>query len=366
MNRSIRFLVMLLVIFTAVSLTALAQSGTWAFTGPVASAGSNASSTLLQDGRVLFAGGNFGGIGVASKNAQLYSPVTNTWSAATKMRAARNWPTGTLLPDGRVLIVGGSNGKLSGNYLVILKTAELFDPAAGTFTLSAAKMKTARGGQTATLLPNGKVLITGGMNVYMPRIRWGTCTNLAELYDPATDTFSSAGAMSTPRCGHSATLLPNGKVLVVSGTTAELYDWTTNTWSATGSPSVARNGSGVALLANGKVLFAGPVASAELYDPVSGTWSATGSPSNTYANGATNPAVLLLNGKVLMVGGQQSVGGATGLCELYDPVAGTWAPTGSLNSTRLSFTMNLLSDGRVLVTDGNLGYQVMSAEVYTP
>ena len=365
MNRSIRFLAMLLACITLLSLLTLAQSGTWAFTGPVVAAGSNASSTLLKDGRVLFAGGNLGGIGVASKSAQLYSPSPNSWSAAANMKAARNWPSATLLADGRVLIVGGSNGKLSGNNLVILKTAEIFDPASGTFNLSGAKMKSARASQSSTLLPNGKVLIAGGMNVYVPRIRWGTCTNTAELYDPATDTFSPAGTMSVPRCGHTATLLPNGKVLVLSGATAELYDSTTNSWSATGSPASSRSGSGVAVLPNGKVLAAGPDASAELYDPVSGSWSATGSPSNTYANGASNPAVLLASGLLLMVGGQ-SAGGTTGLCELYNPFSGTWSATGSLNSTRLSFTVNGLSDGRVLATDGNLGYQVMSAEIYTP
>jgi WD40 repeat protein len=356
MRARVRLFAILIVSLAILSLTAFAQSGTWVFTGPVAKAATNASSTLMQNGKVLVAGGNVGGIGAVFPDAQVYNPATNTWTATAKMKAGRNWNTGTLLPDGRVLLAGGSNGKLSGDNLVILKTAELYDPIAGTFTLSAAKMKTPRANHTATLLPNGKVLIAGGMNVMVPRIRWGSCTNLAELYDPATDTFSSAGAMAVVHCGHNATLLQNGKVLIVGGTDAELYDPATNSWSSAGTMNAAHAGSAV-LLPNGNVLLAGATATAQLYDPASGTFTVTGSPANLYGY---NTAALLANGKVLMAGGP------AGQCELYDPLSGTWSATGSLNTARSGFTLNLLSDGRVLVTDGSFGYQVMSAEIYTP
>jgi len=104
-------------------IAAFAQgSGTWTFTGSVAKAATNASSTLMQNGKVLVAGGNVGGIGAVFPDAQVYNPATNTWTATAKMKSARNWNTGTLLPDGRVLIVGGSNGKLNGDKLGILKT----------------------------------------------------------------------------------------------------------------------------------------------------------------------------------------------------------------------------------------------------
>jgi len=336
---------------------ALAQaSGTWTVTGPVAKAATNASATLMRNGKVLVAGGNIGGIGAVFPWAQVYDPAANTWVATPNMKAPRNWNTGTLLPDGRVFIVGGSNGQLNGNYLGILKTAEFYNPASGTFTLSASKMTTPRASHTATLLTNGKVLVAGGMNAMVPRIRWGSCTNLAELYDPATDTWSSAGAMSTVHCGHTATLLQNGKVLIVGGTDAELYDPTTNTWSSAGDMNAAHAGSAV-LLPNGKVLLAGATAPAELYDPVSGTFSVTGSPSYSYGY---NTAALLANGKVLLAGGP------AGQCELYDPLSGTWSATASLNATRFGFAMNLLTDGRVLVTDGSVSYQIMSAEIYTP
>jgi N-acetylneuraminic acid mutarotase len=310
----------------------------------------------MQNGKVLVAGGNIGGIGAVFPWAQVYDPVANTWTATPNMKAARNWNAGALLPDGRVFISGGSNGKLSGDKLGILKTVEFYDPAAGTFTLSAAKMKTPRASHTATLLPNGKVLVAGGMNVYVPRIRWGSCTNLAELYDPATDSFSSAGAMSVVHCGHTATLLQNGKVLIVGGTDAELYDPATNSWSSAGTMNAAHAGSAV-LLPNGKVLLAGATVPAELYDPATGTFTVTGSPANLYG---ANTAVLLTNGKVLIAGGP------AGQCELYNPVSGTWSVTGGLNSVRFGFGLSLLSDGRVLVTDGMTSYQIMSAEIYTP
>jgi N-acetylneuraminic acid mutarotase len=358
MNRS-RIPVILFACLMAIALplAAFAQgAGTWTYTGPVAKAATNASSTLMQNGKVLVAGGNIGGIGAVYKWAQVYDPNTNTWTATPNMKAARNWSTGTLLPSGMVLLIGGSNGQLNGNNLGILKTAELYDPASGTFTLAAGKMKTARASHTATLLPNGKVLVTGGMNVYVPRIRWGSCTNTAEMYDPASDSWSSAGSMAVVQCGHTATLLQNGKVLIVGGKDAELYDPATNSWTSAGIMNASHSGSAV-LLPNGKVLLAGATVPAELYDPVSGTFTVTGSPANLYGS---NTALLLANGKVLMAGGP------SGQCELYEPMSGTWSPTGNLNSLRFGFGISLLSDGRVLVTDGSNGYQIMSAEIYTP
>ena len=347
----------LLVSLLALSLAASAQSsGTWAYTGPVANQASNASSTLMRNGKVLVAGGNVGGIGAVLPAAQVYDPTANTWTATPKMKSPRNWPAATLLPDGRVFISGGSNGKLNGDYLGILKTAEFYDPVAGTFALSGAKMNTQRAGHTSTLLPSGKVLVTGGMNSYVPRIRWGSCTNTAELYDPATDSWSSAGAMNAVHCGHTATLLQNGKVLIVGGTDAELYDPAINSWSSAGVMNAAHAGSAV-LLPSGKVLLAGATVPAELYDPTSSKFVVTGSPANLYG---ANTAALLASGKVLIAGGP------AGQCELYDPLSGTWSATGSLQTSRYSFALSQLSDGRVLVTDGSFGYQVMSAEIYTP
>ena len=136
-----------------------------------------------------------------------------------------------------------------------------------------AASKTARYGHTATLLPNGQVLVAGGGDDN------GDIFASAELYNPATGVWSPTGSIGSPRSSHTATLLANGQVLVVGeGTTplagAELYDPATGTWSPTGSLGFARSGYSATLLANGQVLIAGGfgtygelLASSELYDP---------------------------------------------------------------------------------------------------
>jgi len=174
-----------------------------------------------------------------------------------------------LLPNGKVLIVGGGNWV--GEH--ILSSAELYDPATEIFTTTGS-MATGRTGSTATLLPSGKVLIAGGE---------GCCyysMGSAELYDPATGTFSPTGNMETGRYLHSATLLPSGKVLISGGAiqspwfmlaSAELYDLMTGAFTAAGSMGTARAGHTATLLASGKVLIVGgasspdDLTSAELY-----------------------------------------------------------------------------------------------------
>ncbi len=158
-------------------------------------------------------------------------------NATGKLSVPRFSQTATLLPNGKVLIAGGMerNGKYDAS-------AELYDPHTGVFTPTAT-MESARSCHTATLLPNGKVLIAGGSD--------GTGTNLAsaELYDPATERFAPTGNLTGPRCGAAAVLLKSGKVLLVGGdgaheydrlTSAELYDPATGRFTATGSMRVPR------------------------------------------------------------------------------------------------------------------------------
>jgi len=285
----------------------------------------------------------------------------STGSLAT----ARNGHTATLLPNGKVLVAGG--GDING----IHASAELYDPASGTWSATGS-LATARFFHTATLLPNGKVLVAGGGN------------NSAELYDPVSGTWSATGSFATARTFHTATLLLSGKVLIVAGegnsapfvlASAELYDPASGTWSATGSLATARagqpSGHTATLLPNGKVLVAGGGdingihVSTELYDPASGTWSATGS-LTTARSGHT--ATLLPNGKVLASGGGDG-GSILASAELYDPASGTWSATGSLVFTRFAHTATLLPNGKVLVTGGSkfhLGSILARAELYDP
>jgi hypothetical protein len=269
-------------------------------------------------------------------------PLDANWTYTGNLNSAREYHTATLLPNGIVLVAGGFN------YLNALNSAELYNPATGTWS-STSNLNNGRSLHTATLLPNGKVLVAGGFdNDYT--------LNSAELYDPVTGTWSSTGNLNTARGDHTATLLPNGKVLVAGGwnhydvASAELYDPDTGTWSSAGNLNTARESPTATLLPKGKVLVAGgwnndyALTSAEVYNPVTGTWSSTGNLNTARGN---PKATLLPGGKVLIVDEYSNT------AELYDPGMGTWSSTGNLNNTvRGATTVTLLPGGNVLAVGG--------------
>jgi hypothetical protein len=345
----------------------------WEFTGSLNNARYFHTATLFSDGRVLVAGGagprpgTFPYQGLAS--AELYDPATRNWTLTGSLNVARLVHTETLLSDGTVLVTGGWPNPQTNSGL--LSSAEIYDPATGTWT-RIDNMHVARGAHTATLLSDGRVLVVGAR---------GNNANTAELYDPATETWSFTGSTTTPHYGyHTATLLPNGMVLVAGGfdslshvsANAELYDPATGTWTATGSLNNARHDHRATLLANSTVLIEGGapatgiLASAELYDPATGNWTLTG--SMNFARWR-HTATLLPNGKVLVAGGI-NLGSSFAGAEIYDPATGNWTGTGSLNNARFLHTATLLSDGMVLAAGGNSGYNngdiVASAELYDP
>jgi hypothetical protein len=273
------------------------------------------------------------------------------------MSTSRAVHTATLLPNGEVLITGGFNA--AG---LTLATAELFDPESRTFA-STGTMNVPRLSHTATLLPGGKVLIAGGLN--------GDWLNSAELYDPATGSFSLTGQMSTPRSDHVAVMLTNGKVLLVAGVgagytflaTTELYDPSTGNFTPSGSLSIPRESHTATLLANGKVLVAGGhqgrhsaitvYSSAELYDPVSGSFSQTGSMTiRRHKHDATR----LADGKILISGGsdERDDRGTYTSSEIYDPITGSFMTSASMNAPRYKHegTSVLLQNGKVLLIGG--------------
>jgi hypothetical protein len=287
-----------------------------------------------------------------------------TWSSAGSMASPRYFHMATLLPSGKVLITGGY-----GSGSTIHSTAELYDPATGTWS-SAGSMASPRDLHTSTLLPSGKVLISGGMSN-------GGVIATAQIYDPATGTWSSAGSMASPRHAHTATLLPSGKVLISGGVihgalaTAELYDPATGTWSSAGSMASARGLHTATLLNNGKVLITGGydssgelLSTAELYDPATGTWSSAGSMSSPRDY---HTATLLPSGKVLISGGMSN-GGVIATTELYDPATGTWSASGSMASPRHAHTAALLLSGKVLISGGLISGNgtLATAELYDP
>jgi galactose oxidase-like protein/Kelch motif protein len=244
---------------------------------------------------------------------------------APNMHDLRADHTSTLLPDGRVLIAGGmvENG-------VFLNSAELYDPVKGTF-VTTGSMQSRRVGHTATLLPNGKVLIAGGL---AGRVFEGGPGVVAttEIYDPATGRFTPGPAMNARRDGHMAMLLQNGKVLIVGG-------------ADTGDR---------------------PLASAEIYDPASGRF--TPSASMQYPR-AARAGALLKDGRVLVTGGSDEGRRAVALAEIFDPRTATWQAVGNMTSPREKHAATLLADGRVLITGGspNDGWSPLrTAEVFDP
>ena len=300
------------------------------------------------------------GYGGGASEATTPAPNAGTFSPTGSMSTVRSNQTATLLSDGRVLIAGGEFIPPGQNTYTSLVSAELYDPTTGTFSPTG-RMTTARGCHTATMLSDGQVLIAGGFGYDSVPLA------SAELYDPATGTFSPTGSMTTPRTCPTATRLADGRVLIVGGTgdaSAELYDPATGTFSPTGSMTTIRNDGAATLLADGRVLFAGgdddsmnPLASAELYSPNTGTFSPTGSMN---APRLFEAATLLSDGQVLITGGETPE--AWSSAELYDPKTGRFGPTGSMTTSRNSPTASLLANGSVLI----VGAAGTSAELYDP
>src|SRR5450759_2447325 len=254
------------------------------------------------------------------------------WTATGGMIEDRFQDTATLLPDGKVLVAGGTNTVTNS----LLASAELYDPGSGSWTATGS-MPTPRQFHTATLLPDGKVLVAGGTGSNNVT---GSNSALAsaELYDPSSGSWTATGSMVTPRTSHTATLLPDGKVLVAGGSSSN---------SAGGRP---------------------PLASAELYDPGSGSWTATG---NMVTPRSDFTATLLPDGKVLVAGGLhsgvQAAAAELAAAELYDPGSGSWTATASLVTPRTGHAATLLPDGKVLVAGGYGGNGALAtAELYDP
>lgn len=294
---------------------------------------------------------------------------SGTLVSAGTMSRARAAHTATALPDGRVLLAGG----LSAEANAPGGSAELYDPASDAFGPTGA-MRTSRQSHTATLLSDGKVLLTGGYDAR------GDYLSSAELYDPSSGTFASAGSMLRARAGHVAIRLSDDRVLLVGGvgtgwtflSSAELYDPATGAFASTGSMSLPRESHVAVGLEDGRVLIIGGhqgrranielYTSMETYDPTTGAFSAAG---DMTVRRHKHDAVLLPDGRVLITGGtdERDYGGRYTSAEIFDPRAATSSEIGAMERPRYKHegTSVALPDGRILIAGG-----APEAEVYDP
>jgi hypothetical protein len=307
----------------------------------------------LADGRVLVAGGSPGE--AAFKTGEIFDPTAGTWTpTGTPMLYAHEWPVAAALCDGRIFVAGRPDAN---NH-----DAELYDPATNAWS-SAGKMKLSHLYGTATLLPDCRVLLAGGYSA----------NTQAEVYNPAKGTFKGVGSMNSERFFHTATVLADGRVLAAGGgvdangqwltyATADIFDPATGLWTKAAKLHHPRRAHTATLLPDGTVLVAGgsiggkndgteastQLATAELYDPLMDTWRVL--PSHLITARTFHTAALVPGGAVLLFGGLDGGGSASRQVEGY--FEGTWQALDPLLIDRYLHASALLDDGSVLVTGG--------------
>ncbi len=287
----------------------------------------------LLDGRVLVIGNDYGNGGDTTTSAYLYDPTTGAAVPAGPIVSAdRAVSSAVRLRDGRVLITGDG-------------VAQFFDPTTLRFA-PVGPMVTARSGGTAALLNDGRILIAGGMPQggnpgVDPALR------LAELFDPDSLTFSPTGPIGTPTGGGPMVTLPDGRVFMATDPTAEVYDPATGTFSA--ASTMSGGGGHPVALPDGRVVLFGSTGlysggSITVWDPISSTFSVSSLPEPL--TGATP----LDDGRILVIG--MCRGRQTGWTGLYDPTTGLTIAGQPTRACRPTSTR--LADGRVLIVGGDI------------
>lgn len=279
-----------------------------------------------------------------------------TWTVTSPMLSRHGNIPMTPLADGRILVVSGYGSS------DLTNTAEIYDPATGQWTQTGSVNLARDSFRPPILLPDGKVLIAAGTN------RDATTDYAsAEIYDPAAGQWTYTGSLNTSRRNPATVLLQDGRVLSVAGahgppdgnrylSTAEIYDPATGQWAYTGSAVVRREAPSAIVLHDGRVLVLGGfnccdvfVPTTELYDPATSTWTRAGDMPSGRSSAAL---VVLADGRVLAAGGYTNTIGVLGDALLFDPVTGQWTPAGSLHYARAGATAITLNNGNILVAGG--------------
>jgi N-acetylneuraminic acid mutarotase len=344
----------------------------WSRAASLATGREEHTATLLPNGKVLVAGGT-DGRGTVLASAELYDPVKDRWTSAGSMSETRIDHTATLLPSGKVLVAGGLVMPYPGPSLA---SAELYDPSTNRWSM-AAPMIESRTRHTATLMRDGRVLVVGGQrfDFHDGGLFPGRPMD-AEIYDPKANQWSATSPMGVSRLGQTATVLPDGRVLVVGGrddaigifNSTEIYDPANDRWISAAPMAVARTGHVAIAMANGDVFVAGgegvepndlniSLASAELFDPLTDVWVTVATMAEFHS---ADTATLLRNGTVLVVG-------ATGQsrAEVYDLAHDRWSLTGP-SMDRYQHTATRLRGGKVLIVGGYGIESLASVLVYDP
>jgi hypothetical protein len=311
--------------------------GTGVAASPVGGGGAESSNSPaaqvapVETSLALFTGGYLDDV---INTATLVDYAAGTSENLT-MTTARTQHTQTRLADGRALIVGGYGPTPPGTgFTITWRTAEIFDPETRSFAPTGS-MIALRGDHAAALLPDGRVLVTGGSSPV------GGLRS-AEIYNPATGTFAAAPDMSAVRWLHSATALPDGRILIAGGqgaavpggvhVSAEAYDPSSGQFLAVGPmPRAHGKGHTATLLADGRVLILGgwsgeffePTAAAEIFDPATNSFTAVG---RMILPRFEHEAALLADGRVMIVGGQSDEGDNLRFTEIFDPATGIFSP----------------------------------------
>jgi hypothetical protein len=360
---------------------AVASSAGFKATGSMNVARDGQTATLLANGEVLVAGGENDTTGFLA-SSEVYNPATGKWTLAGNLSIARFDHSAVLLNNGEVLVAGGLNPNVCCQ-VAALATAELFNPATGEWTPTGS-MSTGRENFVLVALPNGQVLAAGGNNTLT------TYPGLlsAELFNPATGTWSPTESVNVGPVGSAAVLLPNGEVFVVGN--HELYDPASGTWNTTTSP-VPSSGETVVfdtLLPSGEVWVG---TNDELFNPSTAQWTTFGQPPcDISRQDCGGGGALLANGQVLVAGGlkEVEVQGPPDVIfaaetiknsSIWDPTTMAWTSAADLAVSRTGQTMTTLLNGQVLVAGGEAFEKggapkpfpgrlvpIADAELYTP
>lgn len=367
---------LLFLILISTSLTAdnaLAADPVFVPTGSMIAPRVGHRATLLNDGQVLMTGGDsYQNTSDYLDSTEIYDPATGEFTATGNMTMPRGAHTATRLLDGRVLLTGGLRNYQSQT----TNTAEIYDPQTGLFS-AVGNMSVRRQWHNAVLLNDGRVLIAGGYDNTFSVFSAEAYLDSAEVFDPATGSFSPVASMNEKRMWYASTKLTNGKVLLAGGSggyagwngSSELFDPLSNTFSPSGNLATPRWIDTAALLKDGRLLIAGgnqlgdsQTSAAEIYSPTTGTFSPT-NPMGIPRSG--NAAITLQSGKVLVAGGYGG-GSVRNSAEVYDPASASFTPVvDNMTMSRYQPAIVLLNNGAVLLAGGSDGQQVLAAsELY--